>query len=75
VYGAHGIEVEPSAAAGLAGMEIVCGDPAGWRFVRNRAAASGAQVAWATGGRLVPAAEHAVFRERAPGAAGKEGES
>jgi D-serine dehydratase len=69
LYGAHGIEVEPSAAAGLAGMEVLCADPDGWRFVRDRGAASGVQVAWATGGRLVPEAEHAAFRAKAAGLA------
>jgi len=74
LYGAHGLEVEPSAAAGLAGMEVVCADAAGWRFLCGRGAASGALVAWATGGRLVPAAEHAAFREKAAALAGGKGE-
>jgi len=74
LYGAHGLEVEPSAAAGLAGMEVVCADAAGWRFLCGRSAASGVQVAWATGGRLVPEAEHAAFREKAAALAGREGE-
>jgi D-serine dehydratase len=65
LFAAHGMEVEPSAAAGLAGMEAACADPEGWRFVRERGAGTGAQVAWATGGRLVPEAEHAAFREKA----------
>lgn len=65
VYETHGIEVEPSAAAGLAGMALAAADPAAAGFMRAHGAACGAQVAWATGGRLVPAVEHARFREKA----------
>jgi len=73
LFAAHGMEVEPSAAAGLAGMEATCADPEGWRLVRERGVETGVHVAWATGGSLVPAAEHAAFREKAALVAGSEG--
>jgi D-serine dehydratase len=65
LYAAHGIEVEPSAAAGPAGMEVLFADPAGWAFARERGAKRAVHVVWATGGRLVPPAEHAAYRARA----------
>jgi tRNA-binding protein len=65
LYAGHGIEVEPSAAAGPAGMEVLFADPAGWAFARERGAERAAHVVWATGGRLVPPAEHAAYRARA----------
>ncbi|QLA20275.1 D-serine ammonia-lyase [Desulfolutivibrio sulfoxidireducens] len=74
LHAAHGIEVEPSAAAGPAGMEVLFADPAGWEFVRKRGGDPAAHVVWATGGRLVPAKEHAAYRAGAARMAREKGE-
>ncbi len=62
------LKLEPSAAAGLGGPSMLCATEAGRAYL----AASGladhlaraTHVAWTTGGRLVPAAEHAAWVER-----------
>lgn len=74
LYAGHGIEVEPSAAAGPAGMEVLFADPQGWAFARERGAERAAHVVWATGGRLAPPAEHAAYRARAVRMAREKGE-
>ena len=60
----EGVEIEPSAAASVVGMMAVqeLGGELGGELGARLARAT--QVAWATGGAMVPPGEMAMYRER-----------
>lgn len=62
------MKLEPSAAAGLAGPSMLCATPTGVDYLESSGLAAdltqATHVAWTTGGRLVPAGEHAAWVER-----------
>jgi len=71
LYETESIEVEPSAAAGCAGPEMLLNTDGG-RALRSRHGLAArlpaaTHLIWTTGGSLVPAAQHAAFRRRAEG--------
>lgn len=62
-----GIELEPSAAAGMGGPAWLAESPGGRAYVRSRNLdmAGATHVIWATGGSLVPPEEHRRFQAHA----------
>jgi len=64
-----GMEVEPSAAAGMAGPLMIAQSKAGRDYLDARGLAplmpDAVHVVWTTGGSLVPAAEYDKFLDRA----------
>jgi D-serine dehydratase len=66
-----GVELEPSAAAGVSGPVWLSGSVEGRHYVRHRNLdlANATHVIWATGGSLVPPEEHARFQAYANGLA------
>jgi D-serine dehydratase len=69
-----GIELEPSAVAGLGGPAWLTGSPEGRSYLRTHdiEIADATHVIWTTGGSLVPQQEHQRFQERARELVGKE---
>jgi len=71
LYDTEGIEVEPSAAAGCAGPEMVLCTQEGraWQAARGLCGrmAAATHVIWTTGGLFVPAEEHERYRRLAGG--------
>ena len=71
LYETEGIEVEPSAAAGCAGPEMLLATPAGRAYLDAHGLAehmaSARHVVWTTGGLFVPPEQHEAFRRRAAG--------
>jgi len=64
----EGLVLEPSATAGFAGPDAVCGTPAGRTYL-DAAGLTGrmsraTHLVWTTGGSLLPAEEHAGFIRR-----------
>jgi D-serine dehydratase len=69
LYDTEGLAVEPSAAAGCAGPEMILGTREGARYLEaHRLSARRLQgathVVWTTGGSLIPDEQHASFRRR-----------
>ncbi|MEI2415072.1 D-serine ammonia-lyase [Orrella sp. JC864] len=68
LHDAHGVLVEPSAAAGFGGPGWLLRSQAGRAFVAGRglepALPRATHVLWSTGGSLVPAPEHERFQAR-----------
>ncbi|OHX13142.1 D-serine ammonia-lyase [Chromobacterium sphagni] len=66
LFEAEGIELEPSAAAGLPGPAWICRSETGRAYLDRHGLghllANATHVVWSTGGSLVPAAEHVRFR-------------
>lgn len=64
----EGLEVEPSAAAGLIGPKLLLGGP-GREYIERRlsekAAHEALHVVWTTGGSLVPPENHEEYRRKA----------
>lgn len=73
---AHGILVEPSAAAGFGGPGRLLDTAAGRAFLQAHGLqddmAQATHVLWSTGGSLVPQAEHERFQARGRAVAGRE---
>ena len=69
-----GIELEPSAAAGIGGPTWLTASPEGRSYLGTHDIdiAAATHVIWATGGSLVPPREHRRFQERARGLISKE---
>jgi len=69
LYETEAIEVEPSAAAGAAGPEMLLGTATGKEYLHARELTEhlddATHVIWTTGGSLVPPEEHQAHRRRA----------
>lgn len=65
---AEGLRIEPSAAAGFSGPQMLAGTEAGRAYIREHhldsAMANGTHLVWTTGGLFVPPEEYARFAER-----------
>jgi D-serine dehydratase len=68
LYQKENISIEPSAAAGFLGPEVLCGSEAGIRYLEEQGLLSKMQkanhVVWSTGGSLVPAEEFRDYYEQ-----------
>jgi len=68
LYETEQMEVEPSAAAGCAGPEMLLNTPGGRAYLEARGLTddmpSAAHVIWTTGGLFVPPEQHEEFRRR-----------
>ncbi|MFC7049447.1 D-serine ammonia-lyase [Emcibacter nanhaiensis] len=63
----EGIRIEPSAAAGFSGPELLCNDPEGRRYIEDhkleKKMSQANHILWTTGGSFVPAEEYKKFHE------------
>jgi len=68
LYQKENISIEPSAAAGFLGPELLCNGEPGIRYIKEQGLASKMQqanhIVWSTGGSLVPAEEFRKYYEQ-----------